>query len=495
MDSQELYQKAKEIFYAALDLPSTERTNYISNACQNNQELIKEVESLLLVEEDDEEFFDAIQKQLAVQVANSFLKKKASLVGSKLRNRYLILKEFVTNGLENFYLAEDQENLKKHVLVKIFPKTSYLTESFNEGEFFKEATVLAQLKHPQINQPINFGRSFNGDIFVVVELFPTSTLRSKINEKIFVNDLSLASKVILQLGEILNFIHSQGVYHSNLQPENIVFKEGKNDNPQTILVTNFGFTTLKIFSEEITQLVLPCDCNYLAPEQLINKTSKASDIFALGLIAYEMLTGINPVALETTSETSLIEYAYLREKQKILPPNELNPLISKQASEIIMQALAYNAKLRPSQGKKFCLELASLLGLPSQSENKLTNIKSQELGQELVQELSQKLPQQSSQELPSHLILSTTPFLKNLEKEETQEKIQEKIQEKVQEEVQEKPYGKEKLDNKKESSENIEKMLNESVIITATEKNFTAKILFVLIIVAIIFLVVAKLLT
>ncbi|MBI4851580.1 MAG: serine/threonine protein kinase [Acidobacteria bacterium] len=374
MQSEELYQKAKEIFYAVIDLPSTERSNYISKACQNNQELIKEVEALLIVEDSDEEFFEAIQKQLVLQAVSSFLRKK-SIVGDKLRNRYIVIEELSCSSSEHFYLAEDLENLNKQVLIRTFSSTLYLTENFNENDFFKEATVLTQLKHPQIIPLLNFGKNLVGDIFIVMELSPNSDLRSLIKKNLS-KDLELIANIISQLGEIIGFIHSQGIYHNNLKPESITLLQS---NSLKVMVTNFGFSSLKLFSEEITQNVLPQDCQYLAPEQLINKTSKASDIFALGLIFYEMLTGQNPVALKTTSPVSLIEYAHLREKQRILPPNELNPLLTKQAADLIMQALNPSPKLRPSQGKKFCQDLASTLrtileNIPQETKKKLEKL-------------------------------------------------------------------------------------------------------------------------
>ena len=179
------------------------------------------------------------------------------------------------------------------------------------------------------------------------------TLRSLIpNEGM---DLGRVANIMRQVGQALNAAHDEGVWHHDLKPENIMLQTL--GDQEHVKIIDFGIAKIKesqVPSSEPTKVAgtLP----YLAPEQLQGTPSAASDIYVLGLIAYEMVTGRKP--FNTKSENQLLA---MQKEGVQVKPSVLQPNLPEEAQNIILKALSFNAGDRYVQPREFSDALARAL--------------------------------------------------------------------------------------------------------------------------------------
>jgi serine/threonine protein kinase len=215
--------------------------------------------------------------------------------------------------------------------------------------FLQEAKLLERLKHPLILPIYEFGID-DGLPYLVLEYASGGSLRDLLNSW-SLQPLPVAEAVLIlsQIGDALYYTHQQGVIHHDLKPENILFNS-KGD----ALLADFGIAIVRTTAtlEQVTEVKgTPA---YMAPEQFRGRVSKRSDQYALGCIAYELVTGRQPFR---APDAIAMGFKHMRERP--IPPTQLIPGLPPQIEQAILKALEKRRINRYSDIFTFIKELQS----------------------------------------------------------------------------------------------------------------------------------------
>jgi serine/threonine-protein kinase len=289
--------------------------------------------------------------------------------GIKLNGRYVIEKELGRGGIGVVYLARDERLHAMPVVIK------FLLEDTNQNawlqkKFFQEAEALARLNHPGIVRVIDRDQAEDGKPFFVMEFVKGTSLRSAL--KADGMDFEYAAHLIKQIGQALDVAHREGIFHRDLKPENIMLQVLSNGDEQIKLI-DFGIAKVQNSQTGSTTEVsiVAGSLSYMAPEQLLAQpVSAATDIYALAILAYEMVTGRRPFTPDATSPAAAIQQVVrMQQSEDIVPPQRLRPSLTIAAQGILLKALSCDPARRPQDARVFGEELASALchTLPSVS--------------------------------------------------------------------------------------------------------------------------------
>ncbi|MBI2864445.1 MAG: Stk1 family PASTA domain-containing Ser/Thr kinase [Chloroflexi bacterium] len=257
----------------------------------------------------------------------------------QLANRYRLIELVGKGGMAKVYKAEDQL-LGRFVAVKIL-RDRYASDKAFLGRFLQEARSAASLSHSNIVNVFDVGDE-NGRYYIVMEYVEGANLKEVIQKE---GPLP-ASRVVNVAGQIcagLQAAHSRNIIHRDVKPQNVlVTAEGQ------VKIADFGIArALGETSFSQTDQVLG-SIHYLSPEQAQGKpASPASDIYALGVSCYEMLTGRLPFEGETE-----VGIAHLHIQEPPRPPRQLNPAIPPTLESIVLKALAKDPAERYPSAKE-----------------------------------------------------------------------------------------------------------------------------------------------
>ena len=303
----ERWQQIKRLYYAALERGPEERAAFLEESCAGDEDLRREVESLIASQSGIDRFIESP----AIEVASKALAREQAppvdLVGRTIAH-YRIVEKIGAGGMGVVYRARD-EHLKRDVAVKILPEF-FASDPERMARLDREAWLLASLNHPNI-AAIHGLEAFDGKRFLVMELVEGETLAQKIAKGPLSVDEIL--DVCRQIAEGLEAAHEKGIIHRDLKPANVkITPEGK------VKVLDFGLA--KAFQDDMTaadasksptltdQMTRPGvilgTAAYMSPEQAKGKpVDKRTDIWAFGCVLYECLTGKRAFQGETITET------------------------------------------------------------------------------------------------------------------------------------------------------------------------------------------------
>lgn len=264
-----------------------------------------------------------------------------SLEGHRLGS-YEVRELLGSGGMANVYKGYDRA-LDRNVAIKVISTAGQSADFV--ARFQREARVVARLRHPHIVQIYHFGEE-RGIVYMVQELLPGPTLQRRLREA---GRRRIAAErvqsTITQLAEALDFAHSQGVIHRDVKPSNALY----NAQGQLVL-TDFGIarSDADIGQTSTGPGVVMGTPGYLAPEQAISSTAltPACDVYALGVVLFELLTGRLPFEADTPMGVIL---KHLYDEPPI--PSSLRPDLPKALDEVVLRALDKEPTKRyPSAG-------------------------------------------------------------------------------------------------------------------------------------------------
>ena len=253
--------------------------------------------------------------------------------GQKINDRYQIVRLIGEGGMANVYLALDTI-LDRYVAVKLLRGDLANDEKFVR-RFQREAISASSLSHPNIVEMYDVGED-NGQYFIVMEYVDGKTLKSLIKRR---GALTIPEviDIMLQLTSGLSCAHNSYIIHRDIKPQNILIKEDG-----TVKITDFGIA-LAINAQELTQTnSVMGSVHYLPPEQANGSGSTIkSDIYSLGILMYELLTGSIPFKGDNA-----VEIAIKQMKDQLPSICKINPDIPQSLENIVLKAAAKNPKNR-----------------------------------------------------------------------------------------------------------------------------------------------------
>ena len=243
-----------------------------------------------------------------------------NLKGVKLKERYVIDRELASGGLGIVYLAHDTHLLSRPVVIKtLLEAPGRLNDPWFKEKFEKEIEALIRINHPVVVGVLDVGQMPDGKPFFVMQYVEGENLRTVMRERGM--ELKRVAHIICQLSYALSAAHDEGITHRDIKPENIMLQTLKSGE-EIVKLIDFGIATVKDLQtgqlDRTTRVAgtIP----YLAPEQLRGKPIPASDIWALGVIAYEMITGRIPFHADNLLVLAELQRAGVGVLPKMLRP-------------------------------------------------------------------------------------------------------------------------------------------------------------------------------
>jgi serine/threonine protein kinase/sugar lactone lactonase YvrE len=348
------WEQTKALFAHAIEIPAVERAAFM-NSTGVDSIVAAEVLRLVAAHESASlgflgqvtgapgELFERAARLLADPL------KDVAPSGSIIANRYELVRELGSGGGGVVYLAHDRLLHGRPVVLK-FPLTAGGNDEPLLRRFEKEVKALARISHPGVVGALDVGQTAEGRVFLVMEYVAGDTLRSHLSSLL---PLRMVAGVIDQIGFALNAAHSVGVLHRDLKPENVMIVTEK-DGRQTVKLIDFGIAKVQVVGDEAESktLTFAGTINYVAPEQLMGDAGITTDVFAFGVLVYEMLTGRRPFNPRTPFD--------LYEQQKrhqITPPSRFRSDLRRNVDRAVLRALSFDPKDRQASAAVFAREI------------------------------------------------------------------------------------------------------------------------------------------
>jgi eukaryotic-like serine/threonine-protein kinase len=277
-----------------------------------------------------------------------------TLINTLFDGRYRILRKLGSGGMANVYLAEDEE-LGRRVAIKILNDRHASDESFVE-RFRREAKNAAGLSHPNIVSVYDRGEA-EGTYYIAMEYLEGRSLKERIVGEGAL-PIAAAIEVTRQILRALNFAHARGIVHRDIKPHNVLLaQDGPGDGEPRFKVTDFGIS--RTTTSQMTEAgSIVGTAQYLSPEQARGAAvDQRSDIYSVGIVLYELLTGRLPFTGDTPLEIAM---KHLSEIPK--PPSELRPEIPADLDMVVLRALAKDPEDRYESAQEMERELARVAG-------------------------------------------------------------------------------------------------------------------------------------
>jgi serine/threonine-protein kinase len=351
----ERWQRVKKVLDCALERTPEERCAFVEQVCAGDEELRKEVESLIASHEKTGSFIDVPPFEAAAQL---LAEEKPELTPGHRIGNYTILSLLAAGGMGEVYLAQDTR-LGRHVALKLLPM--YLSKDEDRlRRFEQEARAASALNHPNVCVIHEVGETAEGRHYIAMEYIDGVTLRQHMTGARL--KLSEVLDVAVQVASGLAAAHEAGIVHRDIKPENIMLRRDG-----YIKVLDFGLA--KLTEQQTTDVTMRAGTwaktntgavmgtsHYMSPEQARGlSVDGRTDIWSLGVVIYEMVTGEAPFKGETTSDVivSILD----REPQ---PLEHCRPAVPVELQEIVSKTLSKCTEKRYQTIEELAGKLKSL---------------------------------------------------------------------------------------------------------------------------------------
>ncbi len=345
----------ESLYFAALERAPTDRPAYLDEACRDKPELRERVERLLAAKPQIGEFlqppaatvtFSGGHEQATVDYPG-----RDERIGAILAGKYKLIEAIGEGGMGSVYMAQQTEPVKRRVAVKVI-RVERGNSATILARFEAERQAIALMDHPHIAKLLDAGTTDAGQPYFIMELVKGIPL----TEFCDAHKLSVQQRLGLfqQICSAVQHAHQKGIIHRDLKPTNILVES--HDGKPVPKVIDFGLakatsglqlTEHSLFTAFGSVMGTPL---YMAPEQAtfnaIDVDTRA-DIYALGVILYELLTGTTPLTRETLKKAALDEMLKLVREQEAPTPS------SRLSSAGSLPSVAANRQTEPAKLGRF----------------------------------------------------------------------------------------------------------------------------------------------
>lgn len=346
-------QTAEQIFGAALDLPPEQRSAYLLRACRETPEFRTLIEQLVADYGRTENFPEdpTVLGERTGTGGSTTTSVNISLIPGALLGRYTIIEPLGSGGMGTVYRARD-EKLEREVAIKIL-SPEVLSDDAIRRRFRREALALAKLAHSHIAAIYDVSEENRID-FIVMECVPGQTLAAVLHS----GPLSVkeATSVALQIAQAVEEAHERGVIHRDLKPANVIITPKRQ-----VKVLDFGIAKLLASrpgdaTASMETGLLAGTPLYMSPEQAEGRAvDRRTDLWSLGILYYEALTGRNPFqASGTIGILNRIVY------DAPTPVQQLRPDVGQEAERIVARALEKDPATRYQSAGEMVTDLSAL---------------------------------------------------------------------------------------------------------------------------------------
>ena len=270
-----------------------------------------------------------------------------SVQGSVIDNRYDVVRTLGSGGMGEVYLARDR-TLGRDVALKVL-RSQFAGDEESAERFKREAQSAASLSHPNIVQVYDRGDTKDGSSYIAMEYVPGGTLKERIVDKGPL-DTRLAASYGYQVAEALGTAHAKGFVHRDVKPQNVLISENG-----TAKVADFGIAravSAATGSQTRTGTILGT-AGYMSPEQALGEpATPKSDLYSLGVVLYEAVTGELPFTAENPIAVSMKHV-----NEDPIPPMDLNPAVPAGMNAVIMKLLSKSPQDRYADAEALAEDL------------------------------------------------------------------------------------------------------------------------------------------
>ncbi|HEX2931523.1 MAG TPA: serine/threonine-protein kinase, partial [Candidatus Binatia bacterium] len=312
----ESWRRVGEIFHQAVEVPTADRGRWVVSACNENEELLREVNSLLRNDQDARAF---VQERLKAGV-EAFVDDERVRRTPERAGPYRLIREIGHGGMGTVYLAErDDDQYKIAAAIKLV--TPGLDTDFVLRRFRRERQILAQLDHPNIARLLDGGTTAEGLPYIVMEYVAGQPISEYCRQRHLTTGEIL--KLFLNVCAAVAHAHRQFIVHRDLKPGNILVRPDG-----AVKLLDFGickvlYSHALLGGDTVTdggRLLTP---DYASPEQIRgDPVTIASDVYSLAAVLYELLTGQKPHRFKNAS---LLEVERAVCEQEITRPSAAVP--------------------------------------------------------------------------------------------------------------------------------------------------------------------------
>jgi len=351
----EHWRRLEALFYAALELKPEARAEFLDKSCDGDTALRKEVETLLESAEKPMDFLEKPVLEAAQRMMGD--PSPASIAPGTQVTHYEIISMIGAGGMGEVYLAEDKRLRRKVALKMLAPELT--RDERGLRRFEHEAHAASALNHPNILTIHEFGQA-DGLHFIASEFIEGVTLRQRlVNGRL---ELNTAVEIAIQIASALAAAHASGIVHRDIKPENVIVR-----TDGIVKVLDFGIAKLteRRVGETIRRRATTVGAStsepgmvlgtakYMSPEQARGvEVDARSDIFSLGAVIYELVTGRSAFDGDTASDI-------IAEILKVEPPPpvEFAPEVPHELERIISKAMRKDRENRYQTAKDLLIDL------------------------------------------------------------------------------------------------------------------------------------------
>jgi hypothetical protein len=273
----------------------------------------------------------------------------ASLIGQQI-GQYRVVKGIGRGGMADVFLGQ-HTSLNRSVAIKVLTVMTDDSEELQQ-RFEREAKVIAALHHPNIVQLLDYGK-FNNNYYMIIEFIGGPDLQQYLKQQRILT-IEQAKPLLQDMAAALDYAHAQGIVHRDIKPSNILLRPDDAENYQAVL-SDFGLAKLLESNESFTKSGTIGTFDYIAPEQIINarEVDARADIYALGIVIYQMLTGHLPFDGKNGVADILLGHL----SRPAPDPRTVAPSLPDHAAVAILRALAKDPSARPHSAAALVAEV------------------------------------------------------------------------------------------------------------------------------------------